>query len=106
MERICPYCMHILSEETSCPGCGKKPGAYRPSSHHFAPGTRLHARYLLGRETSLTLAVTCYTDAGQSYYEKGREQFLKEARTMAKLEDMVWLIQAGSIFLRYKAKED
>ena len=58
------------------------------------------------RETSLTLAVTCYTDAGQSYYEKGREQFLKEARTMAKLEDMVWLIQAGSIFLRYKAKED
>lgn len=49
MERICPYCMHILSEETSCPGCGKKPGAYRPSSHHFAPGTRLHDRYLLGR---------------------------------------------------------
>lgn len=49
MEQICPYCMYILSEETCCPGCGKKPEAYRPSSHHFPPGTRLHDRYLLGR---------------------------------------------------------
>ena len=47
MEQICPYCMYILSEETCCPGCGKKPEAYRPSSHHFPPGTRLHDRYLL-----------------------------------------------------------
>ena len=133
MERICPYCMHILSEETSCPGCGKKPGAYRPSSHHFAPGTRLHDRYLLGRvlgeggfgitylgldtelerrvavkeyfptafvkrETSLTLAVTCYTGAGQSYYEKGREQFLKEARTMAKLENIPEIVRVLDFF--------
>ena len=49
MERICPYCMHILSEEKNCPSCGKDPGVYRPSSHHFPPGTRLHDRYLLGR---------------------------------------------------------
>ena len=133
MERICPYCMHILSEETSCPGCGKKPGAYRPSSHHFPPGTRLHDRYLLGRvlgeggfgitylgldtelerrvavkeyfptafvkrETSLTLAVTCYTGAGQSYYEKGREQFLKEARTMAKLENIPEIVRVLDFF--------
>lgn len=133
MERICPYCMYILSEETSCPGCGKKPEAYRPSSHHFPPGTRLHDRYLLGRvlgeggfgitylgldtelerrvavkeyfptafvkrETSLTLAVTCYTGAGQSYYEKGREQFLKEARTMAKLENIPEIVRVLDFF--------
>ena len=49
MERICPYCMNILSEGTSCPACGKDPEAYRPASHHFPPGTRLHDRYVLGR---------------------------------------------------------
>lgn len=133
MEQICPYCMYILSEETCCPGCGKKPETYRPSSHHFPPGTRLHDRYLLGRvlgeggfgitylgldtelerrvavkeyfptafvkrETSLTLAVTCYTGAGQSYYEKGREQFLKEARTMAKLENIPEIVRVLDFF--------
>ena len=50
------------------------------------------------RETSLTLAVTCYTDAGQSYYEKGREQFLKEARTMAKLEDIPEIVRVLDFF--------
>ena len=133
MERICPYCMHILREETSCPNCGKAPGTYRPSPHHFPPGTRLHDRYLLGRvlgeggfgitylgldtelerrvavkeyfptafvkrETSLTSAVTCYTDAGRACYEKGREQFLKEARTMAKLENIPEIVRVLDFF--------
>ena len=133
MERICPYCMNILSEGTSCPACGKDPEAYRPASHHFPPGTRLHDRYVLGRvlgeggfgitylgldtelerrvavkeyfptafvkrETSLTLDVTCYTDAGQVCYEKGRSQFLKEARTMAKLEDIPEIVRVLDFF--------
>ena len=133
MERICPYCMNVLSEETSCPNCGKDPGTYRPASHHFPPGTLLHARYRLGRvlgeggfgitylgwdtelerrvavkeyfptafvkrETSLTLDVTCYTQAGLSYYEKGREQFLKEARTMAKLEKIPEIVRVLDFF--------
>lgn len=133
MERLCPYCMNILSEETSCPSCGKDPGAYRPSPHHFPPGSLLHNRYLLGRvlgeggfgitylgldtelerrvavkeyfptafvkrETSLTLAVTCYTDSGRVCYEKGREQFLKEARTMAKLEDIPEIVRVLDFF--------
>lgn len=50
------------------------------------------------RETSLTLAVTCYTGAGQSHYEKGREQFLKEARTMAKLEDIPEIVRVLDFF--------
>ena len=133
MERICPYCMNVLSEETSCPHCGKDPGTYRPASHHFPPGTLLHARYRLGRvlgeggfgitylgwdtelerrvavkeyfptafvkrETSLTLDVTCYTQAGLSYYEKGREQFLKEARTMARLEKIPEIVRVLDFF--------
>jgi serine/threonine protein kinase len=133
MERICPYCMQILSEEKTCPSCGKDPGAYRPSSHHFPPGTQLHDRYLLGRvlgeggfgitylgldtelerrvavkeyfptafvkrETSLTLEVTCYTDAGRASYEKGREQFLKEARTMARLENIPEIVRVLDFF--------
>ena len=133
MERICPYCMNILSEETSCPTCGKDPETYRPASHHFPPGTRLHDRYLLGRvlgeggfgitylgldtelerrvavkeyfptafvkrETSLTLEVTCYTDAGRTSYEKGREQFLKEARTMARLENIPEIVRVLDFF--------
>ena len=133
MERICPYCMHILSEGKNCPSCGKDPGVYRPSSHHFPPGTRLHDRYLLGRvlgeggfgitylgldtelerrvavkeyfptafvkrETSLTLEVTCYTDAGRVSYEKGREQFLKEARTMARLENIPEIVRVLDFF--------
>ncbi len=50
------------------------------------------------REASLTLDVTCYTDAGQVCYEKGRSQFLKEARTMAKLEDIPEIVRVLDFF--------
>ena len=62
------------------------PGAGRGGLWYHLPGldTELERRVavkeyfptvFVKRETSLTLAVTCYTGAGQSYYEKGRESF-------------------------------
>ena len=49
MEAYCPYCMHPAPPEGPCPGCGKRPSAYQPSSHHFPPGRLLHGRYAVGR---------------------------------------------------------
>ena len=48
---------------------------------------------LVSRETSLSLGVTCYTRNYQDTYEKGRAQFLKEARTMARLENIPEIVQ-------------
>ena len=48
---------------------------------------------LVSRENSLSLSVTCYTQNNQQAYEKGRTQFLKEARTMAKLEEIPEIVQ-------------
>ena len=131
MERICPYCMHHLKEDGSCPCCGKKAEGYQPASHHLPPGSILQSRYVVGRvlgeggfgitylgmdanlqrrvavkeyfptclvsrETSLSLSVTCYTQNYQDTYDKGRSQFLKEARTMAKLESIPEIVQAVS----------
>ncbi len=128
MERICPYCMHHLKEDGSCPRCGSKAAGYRPASHHLPPGSILKGRYVVGRvlgeggfgitylgmdanlerrvavkeyfptclvsrETSLSLSVTCYTQNYQDAYEKGRSQFLKEARTMARLENIPEIVQ-------------
>lgn len=116
-----------------CPSCGRVPSGYRPSSHHFPPGTLLRDRYLVGRalgeggfgitylgldtslerkvaikeyfptsfvkrESSLTLEVTCYTDVGRNYYEKGRDQFLKEARTMARLDKIPGIVRVLDYF--------
>ena len=123
MERICPYCMHHLKEDGSCPYCGNIAAGYQPASHHLPPGGILKGRYVIGRvlgeggfgitylgmdtnlerrvavkeyfptclvsrETSLSLCVTCYTQNCRDTYEKGRSQFLKEARTMARLENI------------------
>ena len=128
MERICPYCMHHLKEDGSCPCCGSKAAEYRSASHHLPPGSILKGRYAVGRvlgeggfgitylgmdtdlerrvavkeyfptclvsrETSLSLSVTCYTQSYQDTYEKGRAQFLKEARTMARLENIPEIVQ-------------
>ena len=128
MECICPYCMHHLKEDGSCPCCGSKAAGYRPASHHLPPGSILKGRYVVGRvlgeggfgitylgmdadlerrvavkeyfptclvsrETSLSLSVTCYTQNYQDAYEKGRSQFLKEARTMARLENIPEIVQ-------------
>lgn len=128
MERICPYCMHHLKEDGSCPRCGSKAAEYHPASHHLPPGSVLKGRYVVGRvlgeggfgitylgmdsnlerrvavkeyfptclvsrETSLSLSVTCYTLNVQDTYEKGRSQFLKEARTMARLENIPEIVQ-------------
>ena len=128
MERICPYCMHHLKEDGSCPCCGRNAAGYRPASHHLPPGSILQGRYVVGRllgeggfgitylgmdanlerrvavkeyfptclvsrETTLSLSVTCYTQNYQNAYDKGRSQFLKEARTMARLENIPEIVQ-------------
>lgn len=50
------------------------------------------------REVSVTMNVTCYTAEKQSFYEKGREQFLMEARTMAKLDKIPEIVQVLDFF--------
>lgn len=50
------------------------------------------------RETSVSLEVTCYTNVGRDFYEKGRDQFLQEARTMAKLENIPQIVRVLDFF--------
>lgn len=50
------------------------------------------------RENSVTLQVTCYTEADEEYYTKGRKQFLKEARTMARLENITECVRVLDFF--------
>lgn len=49
--------------------------------------------FLVSREVSLTLDVTCHTSGNQPTYEKGREQFLREAKTMARLDSIPEIVQ-------------
>ena len=49
--------------------------------------------FLVSRETSLSLNVTCYSSQGQGTYEKGRERFLQEARTMAALDGIPEIVR-------------
>ena len=46
----------------------------------------------------MTLDVTCYTASGQEAYTKGREQFLREARTMAALEKIPQMVRVLDFF--------
>ncbi len=50
------------------------------------------------REASISLDVTCYTDVGRNYYEKGRDEFLKEARTMARLDKIPGIVRVLDYF--------
>ncbi len=50
------------------------------------------------RESSLTLEVTCYTDVKQPLYEKGRDQFLQEARVMARFDKIAEIVQVLDFF--------
>ena len=50
------------------------------------------------RENSVSLEVTCYTSQGQDFYEKGREQFLQEARTMARLDKAREIVRVMDFF--------
>ncbi|WP_300821289.1 serine/threonine-protein kinase [uncultured Oscillibacter sp.] len=50
------------------------------------------------REASLTLDVTCYTDAQEAPYVQGREQFLQEARTLAKLDRVHAIVRILDFF--------
>jgi len=50
------------------------------------------------REVSISTAVTCYSDSSQSFFEKGREQFLSEAKTIAKFDDIQEIVQVLDFF--------
>lgn len=50
------------------------------------------------RENSVSLGVTCYTSQGQDFYEKGRDQFLQEARTMARLDKAREIVRVMDFF--------
>lgn len=50
------------------------------------------------RESSITLEVTCYTSAQQPAYEKGRDQFLQEARLLAKLDEIPEIVHVLDFF--------
>ena len=52
----------------------------------------------LKREATVTLDVTCYTASGEAEYAKGREQFLREARTMAALEEIPEIVRVLDYF--------
>ena len=50
------------------------------------------------RETSVSLDVTCYEGEKRTLYEKGRNQFLQEARVMAKFDGFAEIVQVLDFF--------
>ncbi len=50
------------------------------------------------RETSVSLDVTCYAGEKQTLYEKGRDQFLQEARVMARFDAFAEIVQVLDFF--------
>ena len=50
------------------------------------------------RENSVSLGVTCYTSQGKEFYERGRDQFLQEARTMARLDRVPQMVHVLDFF--------
>lgn len=50
------------------------------------------------REASITLDVTCYTGEKQTQYEKGRNEFLQEAQTLAKLDSVQEIVRVLDYF--------
>ena len=50
------------------------------------------------RENSVSLGVTCYTSQGKDFYEKGRDQSLQEARTMARLDKAQEIVRVMDFF--------
>lgn len=50
------------------------------------------------RESSLTLEVTCYTGEKQTQYEKGKNEFLQEARTLARLDNIQEIVRVLDYF--------
>lgn len=50
------------------------------------------------RENSVSLGVTCYTSQGKEFYERGRDQFLQEARTMARLDRVPQIVHVLDFF--------
>lgn len=50
------------------------------------------------RENSVSLGVTCYTSQGKELYERGRDQFLQEARTMARLDRIPQIVHVLDFF--------
>ena len=50
------------------------------------------------RESSVTLDVTCYTEEKQALYEKGRDQFLLEARVLARLDTYPEIVRVYDFF--------
>ena len=54
-------------------------------------------RTLVRREASYTLNVTCYAGSAPNF-AKGRDQFLQEARTLAKLDDVPEIVRVWDFF--------
>ena len=50
------------------------------------------------RESSVSLNVTCYSGEKQTLYEKGREQFLQEARVMARFDYFTEIVHVLDFF--------
>lgn len=50
------------------------------------------------REASITLDVTCYTGEKQTQYEKGKNEFLQEAQTLAKLDSIQEIVRVLDYF--------
>lgn len=50
------------------------------------------------RESSVSLNVTCYAGEKQTLYEKGRAQFLQEARVMARFDGLPEIVQVLDFF--------
>ena len=131
--RYCPYCMAKISEEKTCPQCGKQINEYIPAPHHLLPGTVLKERYVVGkalgeggfgityvgfdetlnikiaikeyypndrvvRNNESSMQVIALSGRKVESYERGKQKFLKEAKTMARMEKQHTIVGVKDYF--------
>ncbi len=128
MERRCYGCMRPKGEEPWCGHCGY-PDTKQNKDHQLPVGTVLHGQYLVGRVLGqggfgitylgwdqgmeTPVAIKEYFPSSQvsrtggrmvstgdsRTFQKGKDRFLKEAQTLAKLRWVDNIVQVRSVFL-------
>ena len=131
--KICPHCMHQISDMGTCSYCKKNPNDLPEVSHQLRPFTILQGKYLVGgilgeggfgityigldinleipvaikefypngfvtRESSVTSAVTVYSSVDKDVVEKWKDNFLGEARCLAKCANLPGVVGVKDFF--------
>ncbi|MBR4981512.1 MAG: protein kinase [Lachnospiraceae bacterium] len=131
--KICPHCMHQISDAGICSYCKKNPRELAEVSHQLRPFTILQGKYLVGdilgeggfgityigldinleipvaikefypngfvtRESAVTTTLTVYSSVDTSVVEKWKDNFLGEARCLARCANLPGVVGVKDFF--------